>query len=51
VIVKKTSPDYRPGVDPPCPSVVANGKLLARDGTVTFEQLRNAIHQDVGYFI
>jgi hypothetical protein len=43
VIVKKTSPDYRAGVDPPCPSVAVCGKLLVSDGTVTFEQLRDAI--------
>ena len=41
--MKKTSPDYRPGTDPPCPSVVVNGKVLVRDGTVTFEQLRDAL--------
>jgi hypothetical protein len=48
VIVKKTSPEYRPGTDPPCPSVAVNGKLLVSDGTVTFEQLREAIQPDVG---
>ena len=51
VIVKKTSPDYRPGVDPPCPSVVVDGRLLVSDGTVTFEQLRDAIRQDQEYSI
>ena len=44
-IVKKTSPDYRPGTDPPCPTVVVNGKVLVQDGTVTFEQLRDALLQ------
>ena len=44
-IVKKTSPEYRPGTDPPCPTVVVNGKVLVRDGTVTFEQLRDALRQ------
>ena len=51
VIVKKTSPEYRPGTDPPCPSVAVDGKLLVSDGTVTFEQLRDAILQDAGYGI
>jgi hypothetical protein len=51
VIVKKTAADYRPGVDPPCPSVLADGTLLVRDGTVTFEQLRDAIKQDQEYSI
>jgi hypothetical protein len=41
--VRKTSPDYRPGVDPPCPSVLVNGVAVVRDGTVTFEQLRDAV--------
>jgi hypothetical protein len=45
VIVKKTSPEYRPGADPPCPSVAVNAKLLVRDGTVTFEELRDALLQ------
>jgi hypothetical protein len=44
-IVKKTSPEYRPGTDPPCPTVVVNGKVLVQDGTVTFEQLRDALLQ------
>jgi hypothetical protein len=48
VIVNKTSPDYRPGIDPPCPSVAVNGRLLVRDGTVTFEQLRAALSQGQG---
>jgi len=50
-MVKKTSPDYRPGIDPPCPSVVVNGNILVRDGTATFELLRDAITQDVEYHI
>ncbi|HWR98862.1 MAG TPA: hypothetical protein VN317_10615 [Candidatus Methanoperedens sp.] len=43
--MKKTSPEYRPGTDPPCPSVVVNGKVLVQDGTVTFERLRDALRQ------
>jgi len=50
-MVRKTSPDYRPGVDPPCPSVVVNGKLLVSDGTVTFEKIRDALLQDPKYSI
>jgi len=45
VIVKKTSPDYRPESDPPCPTVVVNGNVLVKNGTMTFEQLRDAILQ------
>jgi hypothetical protein len=51
VIVKKTSPHYRPGVDPPCPSVAVNGTLLVSDGTVSFEQLRNALPTGLEYSI
>lgn len=40
MIVKKTSPDYSPGSDPPCPSVAINGRIVVRDGTVSFEDLR-----------
>jgi len=49
--VKKTAPEYRPGVDPPCPSVVVDGNLLVRDGTVTFEQLRGALQSESEYSI
>jgi hypothetical protein len=45
VIVKKISAEYRPVIDPPCPSVIVNGNLLVSDGTVTFEQLRDALLQ------
>jgi hypothetical protein len=48
VIVKKTSPDYRPGVDPPCPSVAVNGTVIVRDGTVTFGELQAALTQGQG---
>jgi hypothetical protein len=43
VIVKDSSPDYRPGVDPPVASVVLNDTLLVQQDTVTFEQLQAAI--------
>jgi hypothetical protein len=51
VNVKKTSPDYRAGVDPPCPSVAVCGRLLVSDGTVTFEQLRDSTRQHPEYCI
>ena len=35
MVVKKTSPEYRPGIDPPCPSVAVNGRVIVRDGTVS----------------
>jgi hypothetical protein len=43
VIVKDSSPEYRPGVDPPIASVVVDGTLLVQADTVTFEQLQAAI--------
>jgi hypothetical protein len=43
VIVKDSSPDYRPGVDPPVASVALDGKLLVQSDTVTFEDLQAAI--------
>ena len=46
VIVKKTASGYRPGTDPPCPSVLVNGSILVSDGTVTFEELQAALRPD-----
>jgi len=43
VVVKKTSPEYRPGIDPPCPSVAVNGRVIVRDGTVDFEMLKTEV--------
>jgi ATP-dependent DNA ligase len=45
VIVKKTAPEYRPGVDPPCPSVAVDGEVVALDDTVTFEELAAALRR------
>lgn len=46
VVVRKTAPEYRPGIDPPCPAVAVNGALLVSDGTVRFEQLQAALPQE-----
>jgi hypothetical protein len=44
VVIKKTSEEYRREKDPlPCPSVVVNGTLIARNDTVTYETLKSAI--------
>ncbi|HEY6000662.1 MAG TPA: hypothetical protein VI078_15350 [bacterium] len=43
VIVKDTSADYRPGVDPPVASVALDGTLLVQQDTITFEELQAAI--------
>lgn len=46
MVVKKTSPEYRPGIDPPCPSVAVNGRIIVRDGTADFETLKTEIQKD-----
>ncbi len=44
VIIRKTSPEYAALVDkPPCPSVMVDGKFIAKGDPVTYEQLRTAI--------
>jgi hypothetical protein len=43
-VIKKTSAAYSKENDPPpCPSVVLNGKILARNDTITYEALKRAI--------
>jgi len=47
VIVKKTSPEYAREIDPPpCPSVIVNGKFIARNEVVSYEALKDAILSD-----
>jgi hypothetical protein len=47
VIVKKTSPEYARERDPPpCPSVMVNGKFIARNDIVSYEALKDAISSD-----
>lgn len=41
--MRKHSAEYRPGVDPPCPSVALDGTVIARDSTVTYEALEAAL--------
>jgi hypothetical protein len=44
VIVKKTSPEYAKEKDPPpCPSVMVNGKFIARNDIVSYDALKDAI--------
>ena len=45
LIVKDSSPEYRPGIDPPIASVVVDGALLVQADTVTFEQLQAVIRR------
>jgi hypothetical protein len=43
-VIKKTSGEYANEKDPPpCPSVMVNGRLLAKNDTVTFEAIKTAI--------
>ncbi len=49
VIIKKTSPEYaKEKYPPPCPSVMVNGRLIAKNDVVSFEALKNAIVSDAG---
>jgi len=44
VIIKKTSPEYASLAEkPPCPSVMVDGRFIAKGDPVTYEQLRTAI--------
>ena len=44
VIVKKTSPEYAKEKDPPpCPSVMVNGRLIAKNDIVSYEALKDAL--------
>jgi hypothetical protein len=44
IIVKKTSPENAREIDPPpCPSVMVNGKFIARNNIVSYEALKDAI--------
>jgi len=46
-IVKKTSQEYSQEKDPPpCPSVMVDGKFIARNDTVTYEALKSALLGD-----
>jgi len=47
VIVKKTSPAYAKEKDPPpCPSVMVNGRLIAKNDIVSYEALKDALVSD-----
>ena len=44
VVIKKTSQEYGMEKDPPpCPSVLVNGRIIARNDTVTYEALKTAL--------
>jgi hypothetical protein len=44
VVIKKTSPEYDVLQDKSaCPSVAVNGRLIAKNDIVTFEQLKTTL--------
>ena len=46
-VIKKTSKEYSTEKDPPpCPSVMVNGRFIARSKAVTYEELKPAILND-----
>jgi hypothetical protein len=47
VVIKKTSQEYSTIKDPlPCPSVVVNGRIIARNDTITQQAIKAAIMSD-----
>ena len=43
-VIKKTSPEYANEKEPlPCPSVVLNGRVIARNDTTTYEALKTSL--------
>jgi len=46
-VIKKTSKEYDTGKNPPpCPSVKVNNRFIAKNDTITFEELKTAIISD-----
>jgi hypothetical protein len=44
VVIKKTSEEYSREKDPPpCPSVLVNGRIIAKNDTITYQGLKTAI--------
>jgi len=47
VVIKKTSNEYGQMKDPlPCPSVILNGRIIAKNDTISPQALRAAIMSD-----
>jgi hypothetical protein len=47
IVIKKTSPEYAEEKDPlPCPSVVVNGRSIARNDIITYASLKTALLSD-----
>jgi len=47
VVIKKTSKEYGEMKNPlPCPSIVVNDRVIARNDTVTYTSLKTALISD-----
>jgi hypothetical protein len=47
VVIKKTSTEYGEHKDPQhCPPVLLNGRIIARNDTITYESLKAALLSD-----
>lgn len=47
VVIKKSSPEYSAEKDPPpCPSVMVNGRFIARNDIASYEALQAALSDD-----
>ncbi len=47
VVIKKTSPQYARLKDPlPCPSVVVNERIIARNAAVSYDALKAALESE-----
>jgi hypothetical protein len=47
IVIKKSSTKYAEEKDPlPCPSVVVNGRILARNDIITYTSLKTALLSD-----
>lgn len=45
-VIKKSSEEYgRDENPPPCPSVAVDGRFIASNGTVTYEDLKKALEE------
>jgi hypothetical protein len=46
-VIKKNSPEYTSEKDPPpCPSVAVNGRFIAKNNTITYNELKTLLMRD-----
>ena len=47
VVIRKTSKEYVQEKDaPPCPTVIVNGRIIAKNDTATYQSLKTALLSD-----